>query len=115
MTNQSSAIVKTILSHLRDSGQLDLLGEVVDGLVQTSEYKNSKNHVVVTSAADLGASELKQIHSYLHKSLGDTYELTQVVDSGLVAGFTLQVNDTFIDASVLGKINSVHNKLTAKE
>lgn len=115
MTNQSSAIVKTILSHLRDSGQLDLLGEVVDGLSHSSEYQNSKNHVLVTSASALGALELKQIHSYLRKSIGDTYELVEAVDPGLVAGFTLQVNDTFIDASVLGKINSVHNKLTAKE
>ncbi len=115
MTNQASAIVKTILSHLRDSGQQDLLGEVVDGLLHSSQYKNSKNHVLVTSAQSLSATELKQIHSYLHKSLGDSYELGEITDPSLVAGFTLQVNDTFIDASVLGKINTVSYILTAKE
>lgn len=115
MTSQVDVIVKTILSYLRDSGQLDLLSGVVDGLLHSSQYQNSKNHVTVTSAVALGALELKQIHAYLHKSIGDIYELVEAIDPGLVAGFTLQVNDTFIDASVLGKINTVSNILTAKE
>ena len=115
MTNQAGAIVKTILSHLMNSGQLDLLGGVVDGLLHSPQYQNSKNHTVVTSATALGTVELKQIHGYLRKSLGDTYELVEAINPSLVAGFTLQVNDTFIDASVLGKINTVSHILTVKE
>jgi F0F1-type ATP synthase delta subunit len=115
MTNQAAIIAGTILSHLKASGQMGLVGQVVDALKNSSEYKNSKSHVVVTSAQKLDASELKNIKSYLDKSLADSYELQESVDPGLVAGFTLQINDTFIDASVLGKINSVQNKLTAKD
>lgn len=115
MTSQVDVIVKTILSHLRDSGQLDLLSGVVDGLLHSSQYQNSKNHTVVTSAQPLSSIELKQIHGYLRKSVGDIYELVEAIDPSLVAGFTLQVNDTFIDASVLGKINTVSHILTAKE
>ena len=115
MTNRADIIAKTILTHLKESGQTALIGSVVDSLINSSEYKNSKSHVVVTSAVGLDATELKGITAYLDKSVGSSYELIQSVDSSLVAGFTLQVNDTFIDASVLGKINSVQNKLTAKE
>lgn len=94
---------------------MDQIGVIVDALRSTSEYKNSRSKVVLTSATKLGDGELKTIKSYLLKSIGADYNLVQLIDESLVAGFTLQVNDTFIDASVLGKINLVQNKLTAKE
>lgn len=115
MTNQADIIAKTILTHLKESGQISLIGSVVDVLKNSVEYKNSKSHVVVTSAIALDAGELKGIKTYLDRVVGDSYDLVEIVDKSLVAGFTLQVNDTFIDASVLGKINSVSNKLTAKD
>lgn len=115
MSNQTDIIVKTILSHLRESKQLELLASVVDGLMQSSEYKNSRNRVTLTSAVAMTATELATIHKYLKQSIGSTYDLQQSIDESLVGGFTLQVNDTFIDASVLGKINTVSNILTAKE
>jgi F0F1-type ATP synthase delta subunit len=115
MTNQADVIAKTIIAHLRDSGNIKLLGAVVDALHKSSEYKNSKNHVVVSSAMSLDPSELKGIKAYLNKTIGAEYELIELVDPHLVAGFTLQVNDTFIDASVLGKINLVQNKLIVKD
>ena len=115
MTNQASAIAETVLAHLKSSDHMSLIGEVVDILKNSSEYKNSQNHVIVTSAMALDAAELKGIQAYLAKNITGAYVVVQVVDSTLVAGFTLQINDTFIDASVLGKINSVQNKLTSKD
>lgn len=115
MSNQAQRVVTTLLTHLRSNDQLGLLPDVVEMLKNSSEYKNSQNRVVVTSATKLDASELKQLKAYLVKSIGGQYELIEAQDPSLLAGFTLQVNDTFIDASVLGKINSVSNKLTAKD
>lgn len=115
MTNKIDIIAATIINHLKESGQIDLIGGVVDAIKNSSEYKNSKSHVVVTSAIALDSGDLKGISAYLNKIIRTEYELIQLVDKSLVAGFTLQVNDTFIDASVLGKINSVSNKLTAKD
>lgn len=115
MTNSADLIAKTILAHLKKNNQLNVLTEVVDALKNSSEYKNSQNHVVVTSASKLDPADLKGLTLYLEKSIGKAYDLIQVVDPSLLGGFTLQVNDTFIDASVLGKINTVSNKLIAKD
>ena len=115
MTDQAAKIANTIIAHLKSQGQLELLTSVVDILKSSDAYKNSKNKVVVTSAVALDTAEFKQISAYLKSSVGTDYELVKLVDPGLVAGFTLQVNDTFIDASVLGKINLVQNTLTTKE
>ena len=100
---------------LKSSNQIELIGGVVDALLKSSEYKNSRSRVVVSSAVALDSSELKGINGYLSKTLGTDYELKEIVDPSLVAGFTLQINDLFIDASVLGKINTVSNKLIAKD
>ena len=115
MTDQAGKIATTIIAHLKSQGQLELLGPVVDILRSSDAYKNSQNRVVVTSAVALDSAEIKQIGNYLKSSIGVDYDLVKKVDPLLVAGFTLQVNDTFIDASVLGKINMVQNQLTAKE
>jgi F0F1-type ATP synthase delta subunit len=115
MTDQAQVIAKTILTHLKSKGESKLIAQVVDILMTSPEYRNAKQRVVLTSAAKLDAVEQKGITSYLEKNVGKDYELTQVVDPTLVAGFTLQINDTFIDASVLGKINMVSHTLTAKD
>lgn len=115
MTDQAQIIAKTLLTHLQEKGETQLIGQIVDILMSSSEYKNSKSRVVLTSATKLEVVQLKGIKSYLEKSVGKDYEFVEVVDPSLVAGFTLQINDTFIDASVLGKINTVSNKLTAKD
>lgn len=115
MTNQVDTIAATILKYLKDSGHISLIGRVVDALSSSSEYKNSKKRVVVTSAVELGSTDIKKINAYLVRHIGSEYELVQLVNKALVAGFTLQIDDTFIDASVLGKIDYVSNKLTVKE
>ncbi len=114
-SDQAATIAKTILTHLKDKDQMELLGDVIEALKSTSEYKNSQHRVVVTSASALDSAETKTLKSYLDKKLGTAYSMEQIIDSTLLAGFTLQINDTFIDASILGKINSVSNKLAAKD
>lgn len=115
MPDQASLIAKTIVTHLRESNQITLLTQVIDALKSTSEFKNSQNHVLLTSAIPLTPKEVVSFRKYLNQKIVQAYDLVQVVDSSLVAGFTLQINDTFVDASILGKINSLQNKLTAKE
>lgn len=115
MTDQAAKITKTILKHLEATGQTSLLGQVVALLQKSSVYQRSSARVTVTSAAALSAAELKSLRRYLNHHVGSTYNLNQQIDPTLLAGFTLQIGDTFIDASILGKINSLHNQLTAKE
>ena len=115
INDQAGNIAKTILSHLKAKGQLGLIANIVETLKNSPEYKNSQYHVVVTSAVSLDPKTTKNLTSYLDKKIGRAYSLDQVIDSSLLAGFTLQINDNFIDASVLGKINTISNKLTAKD
>ncbi len=115
INDQAGSIAKTLLSHLKEKGQLSLIANIVEILKKSPEYKNSHHRVVVTSADALGHKETSNLKSYLDKKIGKSYSLDQILDPSLLAGFTLQINDTFVDASVLGKINLVSNKLSAKD
>lgn len=115
MTNPASDIAKTIISHLKSAKQLELLPAVVAALQSSPAYKLVHHQVTLTSAAPLEASQLSAIKRYLSTLTKEPYDLLELIDPGLVAGFTLQLDDTFIDASLIGKINTVQNQLTAKE
>jgi|SRR5690242_9198955 F-type H+-transporting ATPase subunit delta len=115
MSTQGDKLAKTIISYLKGAKHLDLLPEVVEALVRTPEYKKSQHKVVITSALKLEASELKRLESYVAKQIGNAYLLETKVDPTLVAGFTLQIDDTLTDASFLGKIETIQNTLNAKE
>ncbi len=115
MTDSAGQIAQTIISHLKTAKQLELLPAVVEALKTSPAYRLSHHRVVLTSAAQLEPPQLESIKHYLASLAGKSYDLVQLIDPTLVAGFTLQVNDTFIDASLIGKINTVQNQLTAKE
>ena len=115
MTNQANKLAATLIAHLKRSGELSLLPQIVASLKSSTEYQQAQNRAVVTSAAALDATERKGIKDYVTKTLGGEFEFIELIDPGLVGGFTLQVNDTLIDASVLGKISSLQQKLTAKD
>lgn len=115
MQSQTVKLATTLIAHLKSAGQLDLLPQLVEALSASPEYKRAQNKVVVTSAVKLEGKELKQIETYVQKQVGAEYSFENIVDPSLVAGFTLQVNDTLIDASFLGKINAMQNTLYAKD
>lgn len=112
MTDKAAKVVSTLIHHLKAQDQLALLPQVVELLMRTSEYRKAANRVVVTSAVKLDAGELKRLNNFVNKQLAAPYILINEVDESLVAGFTLQINDTFLDASLLGKLNILQNKLT---
>lgn len=112
MTGSSDKLAKTILSYLTSRGELSLLPNLVESLVNSSQYKNSANIVVVTSAHKLDPRELETLKSYVKQQLTGPFVLRNDLDESLLAGFTLQINDTFLDASVLGKLNLLQNKLS---
>ena len=115
INDQAGSIAKTLLSHLKEKGRLSLITNIVEILKNSPEYKNSHHHVLVTSAISLTSKDAGSLKLYLDKKIGKSYSLDQILDPSLLAGFTLQINDTFVDASVLGKINLVSNKLSAKD
>lgn len=115
MVSSVDKLAKTMLSYLKSRGELSLLPKLVEILTGSPEYRQTASRVVVTSAHKLGTPELTKLATFIKKRVPGTYILQNELNPDLLAGFTLQINDTFLDASVLGKINALQNKLAAKE
>ncbi len=104
-------LAETIVSYLRARGELSLLPEVVKSLEGAARAARAGTRVTVTSAYKLSAPELKDLETYVMRTMGGTYPIENVVDPSLVAGFTLQMGDTFIDASTRGRLEALSSEL----
>ena len=104
-------LAETIVSYLRARGELSLLPEVVKSLESSARAARAGSRVTVTSAYKLSTSELKGLEAYVTRTMGGSYPIENVVDPSLVAGFTLQMGDTFIDASTRGRLETLSSEL----
>ncbi len=67
----------------------------------------------VTSASKLGDASISKIKKWVADVYKSELQLTDVVDSELIGGFVLEVNNYRFDASVKTRLNDVKNKLTS--
>lgn len=69
--------------------------------------------VTVTSAAPLASAELNRIHSLVENHLpeGATADITDSVDSALIGGFTVAIDNERLDASVANELKQLRLKL----
>ncbi|MFA5927453.1 MAG: F0F1 ATP synthase subunit delta [Patescibacteria group bacterium] len=77
------------------------------------EYGKKHNLLIgkVFSAKPLSADELKTIQQKVAKRLGKEVELTPVLDKRVVTGISVRVGDIEIDATAIGKIERLKQKL----
>ena len=104
-------LAETIVGYLRARGELAALPEVVKHLEGAARAARVGSRVTVTSAYKLSAEELKGLEAYVTRTMGGSYPIENVVDESLVAGFTLQMGDTFIDASTRGRLDALSLEL----
>ncbi|NHB68043.1 ATP synthase F1 subunit delta [Perlabentimonas gracilis] len=67
--------------------------------------------VMIESATELNINTLKGISSYLSKKLSKEIEIEQRVNQALIGGFTLTIEDKFMDKSVKGELELFRKKL----
>ncbi|MDX9769363.1 MAG: ATP synthase F1 subunit delta [Tenuifilaceae bacterium] len=71
--------------------------------------------VMVESASELDSNTLKGISSFLGKKLSKEIEIEQRVNQNLIGGFTLTIEDKFMDKSVKGELELFRKKLMGTE
>lgn len=69
--------------------------------------------VAITSAAPLQPEELRRIKTLVERQLpeGATAEYTEAVDSDLIGGFTVSIDNEMLDASVANELKQLRLKL----
>ena len=70
---------------------------------------------VITTATDLNPAIISEIQKQLEKQLNAQIELTRKIDSSLIGGFVLRIDDQQVDASIACQLKKVKEKLLQSE
>ena len=70
-------------------------------------------HATATSAAPLGADEIRAITARLEELTGGKIALETAVDASLLGGVVVRVGDRLLDGSVRGRLERLRGQLAA--
>lgn len=100
----SEELVKGLMEYLEDQGNLRLLPEITKSLENEVSKAQGKDEIIITSVVKLLDDQLQKIKLLLIKKLKKDLPVTNKIDSNLIGGFTIKVNDWFLDSSIVYEI-----------
>lgn len=95
-----------IIDYLEEKGEQKLLGEVTKALQGQLAKQERANEIVVTSVVKLSSPQLSKIITFFHKKMKLKLPAINLIDKNLIGGFTIRVNDWFLDASIENQIKT---------
>ena len=104
-------LVNEIVSHLNGSNAPSNLNKIT--LLFDSMYREKKNILEVKGvvAKEMSQSQLDSLKTSLDKILGKQTELSMEVDSTLIGGIKLRIENTFLDASIQNQLQILRAEL----
>lgn len=121
--SEKKTFFNTLLSDRVASETLQFLTIVVDnkreqylsGIARNylERYRESMKikAVTITSAVPMSADHKEKLVKFVEKNYMVTAELTEEIDTGLLGGFVLRIEDEQYDLSVASKLNKLRNSL----
>lgn len=105
--------MKGILSYLDEIGEQKILPEVTKSLEEVIDKAKKNDEIIVSSVIPFTSQQLKTLKSILTKVLGIELPLKNKLDKDLVGGFTVRVNDWFLDASITHQLEILKRTLNS--
>ena len=96
-----------LLTNHRESYLKSITKIFLDSYRKETGFKKAK----LISAVEIDQSTVGQFKTLIRKHFNSEVDLTCSVDSGLIGGFVLQVEDQQIDASVAAKLKKLKKEL----
>ena len=76
-----------------------------------NDWAYNPKDAVVTSAIELDGKNKSKIEEYVSSIIKSAYELKFDIDSNLIGGFLLRIEDKVYDRSIKGRLNSIKNEI----
>jgi len=112
--NRTHDLTHKLLALLAQKNRIHQLDQVADAFVEIYEKEHHIQRATVISATELGVSTEKEIRKKIKELTGSEAELTKDIDSSLIGGFLLKINDMQFDATVSGKFKRLRQELTTQ-
>lgn len=111
LTGQSLPNVSKLLNLLSLNNRVDMLLDVCKVFVQQYNTYNDIVDVTVTTPVKISENLEKTIELYLSSIKAGKIKLTKKKDKDLIAGFTLDFDNTRLDASVKKRLEKMKKQL----
>ena len=100
-----------LLTNNREAYLKNIARNFIESYRKEAGYKAAK----LTSAVKIDPASVEQFRALIRKHFNTEVDLTCNVDSKLIGGFVLQVEDQQIDASVAAKLKKLKRELLSSE
>ena len=104
-------VVSGLLDYLQESHQFDLLPEVQKTLDTIVGKSKKAEKIIATTRIALLEIQKKHIQDFIKKKIGLHLPLVNTIDTQVLGGFTIQVGDWYIDASLEFSLKSLTRTL----
>ena len=111
LTGQSLPNISILLNLLSLNNRVDMLLDVCKVFVQQYNTYNDIVDVTVTTPVNISENLEKTIEIYLSSIKAGKIKLTKKKDKDLIAGFTLDFDNTRLDASVKKRLEKMKKQL----
>ncbi|SRR6056297_712158 len=105
-----SSETKSLLRLLSEKNRENLLEDICKGFIELFNEHKGIIQVAVTTAHELNDSQRKELHDALVSSTGKKVEMEVSVDTEIMGGVIVRIDDTVIDGSVKHKIRKLKNQ-----
>lgn len=100
-------VIEEFAKRLIRRNQMKHVDQIIAAFEAYADKKDGKVHAHITSAKELSDKMITAIKN----AIGDVGSLTTSVDTTLIGGITVLVNDTLIDASVTGQLKKLEESI----
>jgi len=108
-----SGPVRNLILLLVRRRRIEQLPRVAAEFRRLDDQRNGLTHATATSAAPLGADEIRAITARLEELTGGKVALETAVDPSLLGGVVVRVGDRLLDGSVRGRLERLRGQLAA--
>jgi F-type H+-transporting ATPase subunit delta len=105
--------VRNLILLLVRRGRIEQLPRVAAEFARRDDERNGLVHATATSAAPLGAEEIRAIAARLEQLTGARVGLETNVDPSILGGVVVRIGDRLIDGSVRGRLERLRGRLAA--
>ncbi len=95
-----SDVTLQFLNFVVDKGRTEMLPEIMQRFLEIRDEKENITDVVLKSAISLDDALADKVKSKMENYTGKKVRFHNVVDESIIGGYTAQIKDTVVDASV---------------
>lgn len=111
--DSSDTIVATLQDYLKEQREDEILPEVLHKLKEIVSKTHRATEIIVTSAVPLTQKEIDSLKTILKNIVRRELPVVTHVDSSLIGGFTVRIDDWYLDASISTQLTDMKRRLLA--